>query len=445
MKSRQWVMVWGMVLVVILGVLFRMGYQAQAVIPKPIKADAAQYLHIGWNMLHHGVVSMAAPSTATPPPDSYRGPGYPALVMLALQFGGEASGEWYGRLLSIQALLGGLTALLTVVLARYWLPTGYALAAGVLVALWPHMVTLSGYVLTETLFAFLLVLGLCLFCRGQRAASLPWIAAAGLVFGAAALVNPMIVLFPLLLAAWLAFAQPRQAVVLLLLAALLPGAWAIRSAQVEAKTIVTANGRLMENILIGMEPDFDSVYLGARAGHVARARVQEQLAIYRQDKAQAWENVAQRLAQAPVFYAKWYFVAKPMLFWSWYIGQGAGDLYVYPVQHSPFEANLLYRTVAAVAGGLNPLLMLAAFAMVAVLLVRRLQGRQDAGFAPLVVVALLFFYTTALHSLLAPDVRYATPFRPFEILLAVSLCWFLHAAVRQARRATASQPATPAG
>ena len=197
---------------------------------------------------------MAVPGEATPSPDSYRSPGYPFLVALSIKMGSE-----YKGLLLMQAILGALSVALTIAIARTWLPFAYAMLAGLGVAVWPHLVTLSGYVLTETLFGFTLLLGIYLLICATRDKRPYQYALAGFAFAYSALVNPAILIFPLLIGAVLIFSHRKCAVLFLLCSLSFPMAWGARGAMLDSTE--TSSGRLMENILAGNEPDFDYTLL----------------------------------------------------------------------------------------------------------------------------------------------------------------------------------------
>lgn len=404
--------------VVFFALWFRLYFQATTHWDHPIRADAGQYYSIGWNLVNHGVFSMAHPSDSTPPPDSYRGPGYPLLVALCMQLGGEE--HWIGYLLFTQALMGALSAALTIAIARQWLSFSYAIVAGLLVAIWPHTVSLSGLVLTETFFGFMLLLGTYLLGFAIKHQNTYLYVLAGLVFGYSSLINPAILLIPVLIATILACFQRKYAVVFLICALSLPGTWAARGAMLESDR--TSTGRLMENVLAGMEPDFD--YGDTPTAMDARARVYIGMQVYKHDPLELLDMILSRIRDNPALYAKWYLIGKPMRFWQWSI-LGNGDIYVYRVIESTFQVQPFYRGIAALCFSLNPWLLYASLGFLPIFAVRIFRHKLPDQQVHLAVVVLLFIYATVLHSVLTPDPRYATPFRPFEILLSVSLLAFV--------------------
>lgn len=119
--------------------------------------------------------------------DTFTPPGYPAFLALI----GDIE-----RVGAIQAILGALTTVLTMFIARRldrspWV----AFIAGLISALYFPLIFYSGVVLSETLFAFLLVsfLGLVVYASSLRSR---WIAAsAGVVLASAILVRPSLLTF----------------------------------------------------------------------------------------------------------------------------------------------------------------------------------------------------------------------------------------------------------
>ena len=189
----------------------------------PIKGDVRDYVAYARNMLAHGVFSMSAPLV----PDAFRGPGYPAFLALASVLAGEG---WYAFVRHAQAVLGALTAVLTIAIGRTWMPLRYASFAGVLVAVWPHHVVATTSLLTEVLLGFGIALGLWCSLRAISAARPTWSIASGLVLGGSWLVSPVAAFLPLLAAIVLLRARLRGSAVWLLAGALLVmGTWSLRN------------------------------------------------------------------------------------------------------------------------------------------------------------------------------------------------------------------------
>jgi hypothetical protein len=434
---------WAGMAIVALGLFLRLYYVSIAEVDQPLRADAAQYFQIALNVRNFSTFSTSVPTAEGVPADSYRAPGYPALIaLLGSIFGSNENTYW--SILVLQCLLGAATVALTLLLALRIMPVPWAYAAAVLTAIWPHLITLGGYVLTETVFGFLVILSaytlvLMLERRG-------WLApvVAGVAFAAAALVNQIILGLSIPLAIWLCLARRSWRIALFTLLALGPPAlWSVRDAHIETTSRMSSAGRLIENVLTGMEPDFIPHYKDdARepAAVAARRRIADGQQVYVKDRSAALAGVWQRLKSEPgrLF---WWYLEKPVYFWTWSVFQGYGDVYVYPMLFAPFDRNPVLRAIASLCHGLNTVIMMAAFAGAFVWLRRKRETGQFRVTAA--IVALVFLYATVIHTILNPDARYAVPFRPFEFVLAMLAASALAERMLQARH-NRSTPETAA-
>src|SRR5688572_3357785 len=130
------------VLLVLLGLLafaIREAFVLQAIVDVPIRGDIRENVAYAWNLVTHGVYSSTLPPQA-PVADSYRLPGYPWLIALGMKLFPQdpawtSIGAWYPFVVQMQVVLGALTAVLVSVLARHWLSSSWAIAAGLLLAL----------------------------------------------------------------------------------------------------------------------------------------------------------------------------------------------------------------------------------------------------------------------------------------------------------------------
>src|SRR5678815_1649225 len=167
----------------------------------PIRGDAVQYYSYAWNLLNHHVFSMANPGAELVPPDSYRAPGYPLLLAAWMALVDDFD-LWFAGVVLTQCVLGALTAGMTILLARFWLPLGWSVLAGLLAAVWPHSITVTAYPLSETLFGFLAIVSMLLYGLMLKRRTPVVAVSAGLCLGLATLVNPtllpMVLLLPLI-------------------------------------------------------------------------------------------------------------------------------------------------------------------------------------------------------------------------------------------------------
>ncbi len=169
-------------------------------------ADMQEYHQRALHLLHTGTLA----------PDAFRVPLYSLFIAAILSVAGQ-------QLIAVriaQAVLGAVTVVLTFVLARRVTSERGARAAALIVAIYPALVLYSAYLMAETLFTALAILGMTLWTRAGPGAAL----AAGIAVGAATLTRStgLAVLGGILLAeAWTLAARRRLDRGLLTRAALL--------------------------------------------------------------------------------------------------------------------------------------------------------------------------------------------------------------------------------
>jgi hypothetical protein len=270
------------------------------------------------------------------------------------------------------------------------------------------------------MFGFVMIVAAWLLIDALIVARPARFALAGIAFACAALVNQIVVGFSLLAALWLLVSRYRRGAVLFAALALLPPIlWGIRDSHTHPPPHMSASSRLMENVLIGMEPGFIPRYKnpGDPEATAAQERINAGRDTFAADPLRELGDIHDRVLAEPGRYLLWY-LSKPAQFWTWSIVQGLGDVYVYPMLVAPFDSNGFLRVVASLCHGLNAvILVLSPVGMIVLLRMRR--HADPATRYSGVVLALVFLYATAIHTLLAPDARYATPFRPFQFVLAV--------------------------
>ncbi len=384
------------------------------------RADAMDYLQYAFNLVLFHTFSKSHVADGPIVPDSFRDPGYPFFLACMLRLLGFTE-TWYLAVLLLQALLGALTAALSMLIARYWLPPRLSLLAGLLVALWPHNVVFSAYVLSETLSGFVLTLAVWLTCRALAGgARLRW-AAAGAGFGLASLVNAaMTPAGPLLaLLFWRRQATaPRLALILCLCSLVPPGVWAMRAWTIASER--APQGRALMNLVQGSWPEYHQAYAEARgqdpaAQDTMRAIGREQDLMLHSPQA-GLASMWDRFGSDPARYLAWY-AWKPMLLWGWSIRMGWGDIYAYPVSQSIYLSNPVMRAGEALCFALNPLLFLL---MLAAMLAAVFRPAFAAGGPALLAVVTLAALETLVYSLLQSEPRYSIPLRPLEMVLAAT-------------------------
>lgn len=416
----RWRFVTAVVFVVLFGAGMRTLYVLTAQADPPIYGDGVQYMAYAWNLLHHGIFSCSVPGSTEVVADGYRGPGYPLFLAAALTLARDDVGTALGYIYTGQVILGTATVLLTIALARQWLGRCMAILAGVFIACWPHLISFCGAVMSETLFGFLLVLGIWLLTLGVRRAAGWLLALSGLVLGTAYLVNPIVLFFPVAAALVVICRWNWRAGALLAVSfAIAPIAWNLRDANLPLE--YGASRRAMENIVQGSMPlymrAFNSRWVNADAKRIVDAATSETVVMFGDPRA-GLTAVLERMRQQPLTYLSWYLLDKPWQLWAWPIIIGSGDIYYPPTQHSPFARIFLLKCVKSAFEWMNPAIFVLALLTVGGVLVR--VGYRTQTPFPAILIVLLVMYVTAIHMVFQSEPRYSIAYRPFEVLLALA-------------------------
>jgi len=443
--------------VVAIAFLLRWYYVVTAMVVNPMRGDAIQYYNYAWNVLNHHVFSMASPGAALVPADSYRAPGYPLFLAAWMNLVDDFD-LWFAAVILTQCVLGALTAGMTVLLARFWLPLGWSALAGLLAAVWPHSITVTGYLLSETLFGFLALLSMLLYALMLKRGAWVAAAAAGFCFGLATLVNPtllpLVLLLPLV-AVWRKDAAKPLMLTFALCAALLPAVWEARNAGLPASASASQD-RALQTLVIGSWPGFTAAWresaglepgiardipvaerdARASAGKHTLEAVEQEQQVMQRSPSEGLALLGNRFLASPLTYLKWYLVQKPSSFWGWDIQIGQGEIYIFPTMNSPLENVAALRALVSACHGLNLLLGIAAVIVAVIAIARRRMPATEtkSGAGVLTAVGCLVIAVTTIHTLLQAEPRYSIPYRSFEIALAVTAAAWLVAATRDRRK-----------
>jgi 4-amino-4-deoxy-L-arabinose transferase-like glycosyltransferase len=411
------------VLITIIAIGLRLGYVSVTTIVPPIRADAKQYVDYARNLLVHGVFSLQ-PEEQNPVPDSYRSPGYPVFISLIMRFAKENSSQ---ALRVVQAVIGGTMALLTYLVGTFFLPAWAALVAGSLVALSPHLVVSTGYVLTETLFGFLLLLGLLAFFLYLKRPSPGRCIASGICFGTAYLTNELAFLIVIVICIAVAAKNKKsrigldpsrslQVLYILVVFLIFPVSWSVRNHINVPASSPQRKERMLATLTHGTYPDF--VYKDTRFKYYP----------YKEDPRQpefgrSFEHFMniflERFRARPLRYLIWYTIEKPYYLWSWDILQGQGDVYIYPVQDSLYASNRFVGLSHFVMKVLHPgVLLLALISLPLFLWTHRKKYLEHSRTGPKVIMSVLWA-ATGMYAVFASWPRYSIPLRPELYLCAV--------------------------
>ncbi|MGN6478650.1 hypothetical protein [Luteibacter sp.] len=404
----------------LIGALIRWYYVTHAQVLQPlalpnVRADAVDYYRYAWNLAHHGTFASDPAGSASLHPSAYRDPGYPAFLAVLMLLTDRFE-TWYAAVLMAQVVLGGATVSVLLLAIRPRLPKIPLALTAALMAVWPHSVAMTSYVLSENLVAFLVALALLTARHAGKRGGMGAYAAVGGIVGLGALTNavlaPVGVIVALLLA-WQRVADRRALLALAICSLALPAAWGVRNLTMPFNA--TAAKRASMNLVEGSWPTFHAAYKLAMRGDDAGLKtiraIDDEIASFNQG---AWHGLAtmcERMCAQPMTYLTWY-ARKPVELWGWDIQVGQGDIYVYPTRESPFRNQPIWRLLENGCFLLNPLIMLLASLGAISSLLRRPADPVESAMAAIVLAI------TVVYTVLQAEPRYAVPFRGPEIALA---------------------------
>jgi 4-amino-4-deoxy-L-arabinose transferase-like glycosyltransferase len=387
----------------------------------PVRADSKRYFSYAYNLVHSRTYSDDAiwnGEASVAVPDAIVSPGYP--LFLAAIPGLKPADVFLLRVERVQAFLGVLSVLLAYLIGRRIMSAGGALATALLTALSPHLATISTYMLTESLFTFLLLASIQASLYALRSGRRGPLLLAGATWGLCSMVRPtMQFLPPLFVLAALLLPSLRKQLkpALLVLAAFLAvqAPWTVRNQLLPADA--PSESLMVKFLLHGSYPNFMFEDKPASYGY-PYAFDPDSAGI--RDLPAVLGRIAGNFAAHPLKYAHWYLIGKPGAFLSWGIVNGFGDIYTYPPVHSPYLENQGFALVRLAMFWLHWPLMLLGLAGAALACWRpQVLGLDDQRRFQARLLAAIVFYAIAFHMVGAPFPRYAIPFRPLLFLFAV--------------------------
>lgn len=429
-------------LIVLLGAYLRFMAVRESLVPEPYRADAAQYYNSAYNLRRFGVYSHdggpIAGQVSVPQPDAFVTPGYP--LFLALFADDRPNRSIFMRVAYWQALLGTLCILLTYFLVLRMAPGWIALSAALLVAISPHLVNTGIYLLSETLFTFLLLSALLVLSGrpGARRGFYVLLLGGGVLLGIAALTRPVLEFFPLVFPLVLLCAYPRRqatigAALVLLGFVLVWTPWLVRNQVSVGNT--PGPSVMVSTLASGMYPDLEYNHNPESRG--IPYRFDPRFAEVTRSLSSTLAEIARRFRENPGEELEWYLIGKPVTLWSWNVFEGGGDTFIYATLSTPYDVSLPFMLSHAVMHGLHWILVTLALAGCLFVWLPFARTRfGDTGLQCARLISLVLLYNTAIIMIFAPFVRYSIPFLPLQYGMAVVAALLAAGWLKQQRHAS---------
>ncbi len=416
-----------LLLILLFGFFLRMAMVDMVEQLVPIRADALEYYSYAINLKEAGIYSMTPPASiagiaaATDPvADSNRPPGYALFLIPFVE--APPTMEMLHSVQFSQVLLSTLTILLGFLIFRDFLTAPVSLAGTFLVAISPHLVSLNINMLTESLFTFVLALFVIIMINALSRRTALLFGLGGLTLGILVLIKPSISLFLFFFAVlYLACHHRKNDVKLLAIFAaayfVLQLPWMLYAASVDIAA--AEKPKALVSLHNGSYPGLMYNDIPASRGIPHRADPNyNEIDTY----GEFFADLGERISNEPGKYLHWYLLGKTLMMYSWDMVAGFGDIYVYPVEYSPYYDRQPFGITYLLMKALhNPLMLLSFVAMFLVFWNLRHVRIEDTKQASLAMLAAISLYFVALHILVTPLPRYMIPLRPLTYGLALYL------------------------
>jgi len=435
-KHSPWLKLSILCLIIFLGFYFRCESVLKTKVFLPLRADAGIYFNYAQNLHHRHIYSQevgnAKNSKLPVKPDAMRSPGYP--LFLTLFINGQSNDIFIEKIVISQAIISSLTIIVAFFFFRRFLPFFWGAVASLFVALSPHLIVLNSYILSETLFCFLIVFFGWLIGLFRAKPSF-WLGVIiGVVLGIASLVRPSIQYFPAFLLFFLIFYYGRRKGIyytafVCIGFALVFSPWITRN----MVTLGTPTDKtLMINFLHhGMYPDFTFNNIKRSYGYpYAFDPRSDQI---RKNIKSVLNEISRRFHEETVRHVKWFFFNKPIVFWAWNNIQGiSGHAFIYSVSKSPYFSKKHFQWAHYFMYFAHwPMVILCAFGcLIAWFPLSRIGLSENVIFIAR-FVSLLHIYFTLIHMSGAPFPRYSFPLRPYLFGMAMFIPYFLHFSINK--------------
>jgi len=434
MNSKQRIIV-SLIGVFIFGLILRVQAVMLTEINNPVRADAKKYVLYAYNLKNFGVYThsdlgvMGSPDKLKS--DALVTPGYP--LFLSFFVGNNFSEKHYHIILLTQALLSALTVLFSYIIFAE-LNRVLGLVVSFFVACSPHLISLSTYLLTETLFCFFLT-GFLALCSRLKNDSQRWLFfTTGILLGLTTLTRPWTQAFTVILLCLVVatFNYKR----------LLKPFWILTGFMCVVTPWIIRN-----YIAVGMPTDttlsFVSVHHGMYPDMMYNFMPESLGFPYRYDP---WaqntslssqvvlEELLKRAKNNPWIYFNWYLWGKVKTVFSWDILAGMGDVFIYPVIKTPYSDLLHFRISHLFIKTIHSVCVI--FAIMATIMAWLPSARRiffDRFLFTYRVLSLLMIYFIILHMIGAPFPRYSIPMRPIIYGMAVVMLVWFHAFFKSIR------------
>ena len=419
--ERKHVHILIVVAIILYGLHLRFAAVTLTEVNTPIRADAQDYFFYALNLNQYSVFSRENTFTKTieePTPDALRSPGFPFFASFFFQ--AENLSQSISNVIVVQTLLqiAAFCALSFFIYREFsalWSAFGLFL-------LWsfPHFISINTYFLTESLFTSCLCLSLFLLWTSNIESTrfkTHRLLLAGLLIATAALVRPVIEYFPIFILILCALFSRIyfKAILLFSVSALTPIIlWKIRN--ITAIDALSDPTLMINGIYHGSFPNF--MFNGDPKTFGFPYRFDPRAEEVYQGVGATLNVLKDKFIEKPWDMTAWYITGKQLFLWQWNIIAGQGDIFIYPVNTTPYhflKDMVMSRAVHIWIHGLWVFI-----GLITAIIITISQVMKKFSDDPIwLFMSTVIIYAMAIHTLTTPLPRYGIPFK--VILIPVSI------------------------
>lgn len=422
-----------MIVILTLSALFlRWDLNANTEVIAPVRADAVDYYFGAYNLLQFGTYSkqVQPPDQAEhvpPQPDALRPPGYSLFIAPFIEF--PPTEQMIAPIRLLQVVLSALVVTLVCYALLPFVGPWATGAAGFLVAISPHLMSMNIYLLTESLYTFSLALLMLLLSRFCRTAHFGYAAGIGVVVAVSALVRPTslyltLVIIPFAYFVWSSRSGQSRWLPVLAMAlgfSLVYAPWAMRNnttdlAETRSLSIDTLHKGMYPGLMYRGDPTTFGIPNRADPAFVVRGKHLDLVV----------REIVRRVKEEPAEYLRWYAVGKPLMFLSFDIIVGMGDVFVYPVSKTNMFSDPVLSATHALSRVLHwPITVLALVMMMVIWLPSMKEKLSREALLFFRILSAVLAYFIAVHAVGTPLPRYSIPIRPLIFSMGAGLVYLL--------------------
>ena len=446
MKRHNTIIYICLFIILAFGSFIRYEYNSNIFVREPLVGDAMEYYIYGYNLYKNEVFSKTIPDGKNEiKPDSFRSPGYPFLIALTNFIVDKYTGIEnpifsklrYKAIIYMQVVMSIITILLAFLLARFYLPDYWALIAALFTALSPHLVTMSGYVLSETSTAFFILLSLYFFQRGIVFRKTIDFIISGLFFGCTYLINESLIILPILLFlgyfVYLKLMKRseinkiflKSIMCFIIIFMIFPISWNIRNYISIKGSLLTSGSRALYALSYGTYPDFK--YKTEQYRYFPQFEDPQQPE-YRKSLENFINIFSDRFKEDPYKYITWYLLKKPFYFWNWNLLEGQGDIYVYYIlpDTSIFISTIYGYSIKMIMLLFHPFILLFTALGGIFLIINYKKIGEYIGFVKIPsLILILIIYVTVIYTIFSSLPRLSIPYRPELYIFSLWSIWYI--------------------